>query len=90
MKFLTALATIAIVSLTATSAQAAKLNLEKAEPINVQSMVELAKKDLVNSLKVTAPANGVKVKAITPVVLAQVAIEENQKQLLAKLERQAD
>lgn len=90
MKFLTTLATIAIVSLTATSAQAAKLNLEKAEPINVQSMVELAKKDLVNSLKVTAPANGVKVKAITPVVLAQVAIEENQKQLLAKLERQAD
>lgn len=90
MKFLTALATIAIVSLTATSAQAAKLNLEKAEPINVQSMVELAKKDLLNSLKVTAPTNGVKVKAITPVVLAQVAIEENQKQLLAKLERQAD
>jgi hypothetical protein len=90
MKFLTALATIAIVSLNATSAQAAKLNLEKAEPINVQSMVELAKKDLLNSLKVTAPTNGVKVKAITPVVLAQVAIEENQKQLLAKLERQAD
>jgi len=90
MKFLTALTTIAIVSLTATSAQAAKLNLEKAEPINVQSMVELAKQDLVSSLKVTTTTGSVKVKAIKPVVLAQVAIEENQKQLLAKLERQAD
>jgi len=90
MKFLTALTTIALVSLSATTAQAAKLDLEKAEPIKVQSIVELAKKDLVDSLKVTVITNNVEVKAIKPTVLAQVAIEENQKQLLAKLERLAD
>lgn len=84
MKLLKTIAGIITTTLFVSAANASTVELVKAQPIQASAIVTIAKADLAESLNKIVIKPTLKVESIKPVMLLSVAIEETQKQIIAK------
>jgi len=84
MKLLRTIAGIITTTLFVSAANASTVELVKAQPVQASAIVTIAKADLAESLNKIVIKPTLKVESIKPVMLLSVAIEETQKQIIAK------
>lgn len=84
MTLLKTIAGIITATLLISTANATSVELVKAQPVKASAIVTIAKADLAQSLDNAVIKPTLKVEAIKPVMLLSVAIEETQKQIIAK------